>query len=335
MGRTENAARRESVRRGWQHPSGPIRVGVSTCLLGEKVRYDGNHKRDSFLVDTLGPFVEWVPVCPEVESGMPVPRPPVRLARSGGALRMVEVDSGADHTRRMLDYSRRRVGELAERDLCGYVLKKASPSCGMERVKVWNAGGQATRDGRGLFASALIEAMDSLPVEEEGRLSDADLRENFVERIFAFRRLKALFSARWTIGDLVDFHTAHKLQLMAHSETAYRTLGPLVAASRSLPRAELQARYMGRFMEALRHRATVRRHTNVMSHMIGHFRGRLDQGSRAELRDVIEDYRRHLVPLIVPITLIRHHARSLEVDYLLRQVYLDPHPKELMLRNHV
>ncbi len=323
------------MRRGWRQPSTPIRVGVSTCLLGEKVRFDGNHKRDSFLVDTLGKFVEWVPVCPEVEAGMPVPRPPVSLARSPGGVRLVEVESGEDHTRPMAVWSRRRVGELEEMNLCGYVLKKGSPSCGMERVKVWHPGGQATRDGRGLFAAELIGRMGSLPVEEEGRLSDAGLRENFVERLFAFRRLEALFSSRWTIGDLVEFHTAHKLQLMAHSEPSYRALGKLVAHSRTLPRAELRARYMGEFMDALRHSATTRRHTNVMSHMIGHFRGRLDERSRAELRDVIEDYGRHLIPLIVPITLIRHHARDLEIDYLLRQVYLDPHPKELMLRNHV
>ncbi len=320
----------------WRDPAGPMRLGVSSCLLGEKVRWDGNHKRDGYLVDILGTHVEWVPVCPEMESGMPVPRPPIRLTRrEDGAIRLVEVHGGADHTRSMTDWSRRRAADLETLDLCGFVLKKDSPSCGMERVKVYGGSGPGVRDGRGVFAGILMERMAALPVEEEGRLCDAGLRENFVERVFAFRRLKALFGGTWSRGDLVAFHTAHKLQILAHSETAYRELGRLVASVKGRPRAQVRARYEDLFMKALSGRATVRRHTNVLMHMMGHLRRRLDARRRQEIATCVEDYRLGLIPLIVPITLIAHHARALEIDYLTGQVYLQPHPKELMLRNHV
>jgi uncharacterized protein YbgA (DUF1722 family) len=227
------------------------------------------------------------------------------------------------------------VRELQALELCGYVLKKNSPSCGLERVRVWGSGAAPTRDGRGLFAARLVERMPELPVEEEGRLQDPVLRENFVERLFAYRRLRALFAARWKLSDLIAFHTAHKLQLLAHSETDYRALGRLVAGARRLARAELAGRYREGFMRALRAPATRRRHTNVLQHCLGHLRERLPAGARSELAELIDDYRRGLVPLIVPITLLRHHVRQLDIPYLAGQHYLEPHPKELMLRNHV
>jgi uncharacterized protein YbgA (DUF1722 family)/uncharacterized protein YbbK (DUF523 family) len=319
----------------WLADDTPLRIGVSACLLGREVRHDGGHKRDRFLTDVLGAYVEWVPVCPEVEVGMPVPRPSIRLAQHGDTLRLVEPRTGADHTRAMESFAARRVSELERLELCGYVLKKDSPSCGMERVKVWHERGQATRDGRGLFAKALIERFGTLPVEEEGRLCDAALRENFVERIFAYRRLRALFRPRWTTGELVAFHTAHKLLLLAHSEVEYRRLGRLVADAKQLGRAELRERYEHGFMSALARLASARRHTNVLQHMLGHLRDGLDASDRAELAGQIEDYRRGLVPLVVPLALLRHHVRRLDVAYLRGQLYLAPHPKELMLRNHV
>jgi uncharacterized protein YbgA (DUF1722 family)/uncharacterized protein YbbK (DUF523 family) len=319
----------------WRQPVGPLRLGISSCLIGQKVRWDGNHKRDAFLVETLGSHVCWVPVCPEMESGMPVPRPPVRLMQTRGGVRLMESEGETDHTRSMTAWSRDRLDALEAMSLCGYVLKKDSPSCGMERVKVWRPGGTAVREGRGLFASALMERMPALPVEEEGRLQDRRLRENFVERIFAFHRLKALFAPGWSRGDLVAFHTAHKLQLLSHSETAHRSLGRLVARSKEIPRPVLQSRYEGLFMEALSRPATIRRHANVLQHMVGHFRERLDPERRASLATSVEDYRAGLVPLVVPLTLIAHHARALRVAYLAGQIYLQPHPRELMLRNHV
>jgi uncharacterized protein YbgA (DUF1722 family)/uncharacterized protein YbbK (DUF523 family) len=313
----------------------PIRVGISSCLLGNEVRFDGGHKRDRFLTDGLGPFVEWVPVCPEVELGMGIPRETVRLVRDGGDVRMRADRSGTDHTQAMRAYAQRRVAQLAELDLCGYVLKKDSPSCGLLRVRVHAGKGMPEKKGRGLFAEVLTRAFPQLPVEEEGRLHDPVLRESFIERLFAYRRLRSLFGARWSRGDLVRFHTAHKLQIMSHSPGAYAGLGRLVGEAKALPRATLRERYEEGFMAALALRATPRRHVNAMHHMLGFFRTRLDAVSKQELLALIEEYRRGLVPLVVPLTLIRHYVRRFDVEYLRGQHYLEPHPKELMLRNHV
>jgi uncharacterized protein YbgA (DUF1722 family)/uncharacterized protein YbbK (DUF523 family) len=299
------------------------------------VRFDGGHKRDAFLTGTFGRFVEWVPVCPEVEAGFGTPRESMRLVRAGNDVRLVTVRTARDVTAQLDRFAERRVAQLAAEDLCGYVLKKDSPSCGLERVKVYDPGGMAARDGRGRFAAALLARLPELPVEEEGRLSDPKLRDNFVERVFAYRRLKDLFAQRWTQAGLLEFHTAHKLVLMAHSPEAYRRLGRLVAGARALPRDDARTRYSREFMSALAVIATRGRHTNVLQHMAGYFKNVLDRASKEELQAAITDYRRELVPLIVPITLIRHYVRVHDVAYLAGQVYLEPHPKELMLRNHV
>ncbi len=313
-----------------------IRIGISQCLLGEQVRFDGGHKRDPFLTDTLGRFVTYVPVCPEVEVGMGIPREPVRLQGEPASPRMVGTRSGTDHTRAMEAYSRRRAEELDSAGLCGYILKKNSPSCGMERVKVYGAEGRVPgRGGVGLFACALMERYPLLPVEEEGRLNDPVLRENFIERVFAYRRWMDFLNERYTTGRLVAFHTAHKLLLLSHSPKRYVELGRLVARAKELGAAAAKAQYGTAFMQAVAERTTVRKHTNVLQHMAGYFKRDLDAASRAELTQVVDDYRTGLVPLIVPITLIRHHARAGNQEYLLGQAYLDPHPKELMLRNHV
>ena len=312
-----------------------VRIGISACLLGEAVRFDGGHKRDAFLTDTFGRFVEWVPVCPEVEAGFGTPRESMRLVREGDGTRLVTVRTGRDVTAPLDRAVAQRVRALAETDLCGFVLKKDSPSCGLERVKVYDRHGTSARTGRGRFAAALAARLPMLPIEEEGRLSDPKLRDNFVERVFAYRRLRDQFTGRWTYASLVRFHTAHKLQLMAHSPEAYRQLGRLVAGGRDAPREEMATRYGRDFMEALSRIATRGRHTNVLQHMAGYFKGRLDDASKAELQGAIEDYRRGLLPLIVPITLLRLCVRVHGAPYLEGQVYLDPHPKELMLRNHV
>jgi uncharacterized protein YbgA (DUF1722 family)/uncharacterized protein YbbK (DUF523 family) len=312
-----------------------VRIGVSSCLLGQKVRFDGGHKRDAFLVDTFGRFVEWVPVCPEAEVGMGIPREPIRLQRVGSSVRLLGVKSGADHTEAMAAWAAGRAEALAPEDLDGYILKKDSPSCGMERVRLHEPPGTPTRSGRGLFAEALISRLPLLPVEEDGRLSDPRLRENFVERVFACRRLRDLFSGRWTPGALVAFHTAHKLTLLAHSPEAYRALGRLVARVSTRSRSEVKTEYEAGYMRALATLATTRKHVNVLQHMLGYFRGVVDDASRAELAAAVADYQNGLVPLIVPVTLIRHHVRHHGIEYLAGQVYLDPHPKELMLRNHV
>ena len=209
--------------------------GISSCLLGEGVRFDGGHKRDTFLTETFGRFVEWVPVCPEVECGLGTPRESMRLVNVGNRVRLLTGKTAVDLTDQMSQYSQRRVEELASEGLCGYVLKKDSPSCGMERVKIYGDHKVAVKSGRGIFAASLLERFPNLPVEEEGRLSDPALRENFVERVFAYWRLRGLFGSKWNVGALVGFHTAHKLILMAHSPDAYQRLGRLVARAKSIP----------------------------------------------------------------------------------------------------
>ena len=323
------------------------RIGISACLLGAPVRFDGGHKRNAFLVETLGRHVEWVPVCPEEEAGFGTPREPMRLMLvrpsdrrrgepyDGSAMAVVLNKSGRDVTMTLRRYASRRAAGLAKDGLSGYVLKKDSPSCGMARVKVYAGAGPAERAGRGLFAEALMARLPDLPVEEEGRLGDPALRENFVERVFAYQRLRRLFDGRWALGDLVRFHTAHKLTLMAHSTVAYRDLGRLVANARTAARRDLETRYGSAFMAALKTIATPKRHANVLQHMLGYFKTSLDAGSRAELLEVIDGHRRGQVPLVVPITLMRHHVTRIGAPYLEAQVYLDPHPRELALRNHV
>jgi len=303
-----------------------IRIGVSACLLGDEVRYDGGHKRDPFLTGVLGSFVEWVKVCPEVEIGMGTPRESIRLTDDGGRVRLLTVKTGVDYTDTMTDYAARRTSALAGADLCGYVLKKDSPSCGMARVKVYKDKGPPSRTGVGVFAAALLARFPHLPVEEEGRLSDARLRENFIERVFAYRRLRDLFESRWTVGDLVHFHTVHKLVLLAHSPKAYSRLGRLVAGATTIEREAVRSRYSAGFMAALAVLATPRRHANVLHHMAGYFKETLDTASRAELLSAIDEYRQGLLPLVVPVTLLRHHVRQHDVRYLADQAYLAPHP---------
>lgn len=315
--------------------STPVRIGISACLLGQEVRFDGGHKRDHFLINVFGPHVEFLPVCPEVEMGLGTPRETLRLVRQDGRLRMLTTRTAVDHTEGMTRWAARRLRELADEDLSGYVLKKDSPSCGMERVKTYSENGPAARDGRGIFAAALLERFPQLPVEEEGRLGDPTLRENFIERVFAYRRLQDLFGGRWSAGDLVRFHTAHKMSLLAHSTVAYNQLGQLVARAGATPKNELREGYRSLFMETLAIRATRARHTNVLHHMAGHLKTLLGADARADLAQTISEYHAGLVPLVVPVTLIRHYVRLHDIAYLKGQAYLEPHPREMMLRNHV
>ena len=314
---------------------GTMRVGISSCLLGNEVRFDGGHKHDPYITATLGQFFAWVPVCPEVEMGLSTPRETLRLIGDAVAPRLVFAKTGADQTDAMQAWAVKRLKALADLELCGYILKSKSPSCGMERVRVYGASGMPAKHGVGIFARALLAAFPLLPVEEEGRLHDLGLRENFVERVFAYRRWRDLVESGLTRGRLVAFHTAHKLLLMAHSPKHYAALGRLVAdAKAQLPRA-LESAYGAQFMEALRVPATPKKQVNVLQHILGYLKRDLDAGDKTELLQVIGDYHRGLVPLIVPLTLLKHHLKRIGVPYVLDQVYLEPHPKELMLRNHV
>jgi len=314
----------------------PIRVGISSCLLGEEVRFDGGHKRDRFITDTLAEFVDFVPVCPEMEIGLGAPRESMHLEVVAGEVRLLTTKTRQDLTDRMRSFAERRVAQLGAMDLCGYILKKDSPSCGMERVKVYGrTGGAPSKQSRGVFAAALLDSLDSLPVEEEGRLQDPRLRENFFVRVFAYRRVKSLFAQRWRLRDLVEFHAREKLLLRAHDPEGHRPLGRLVAAASGLPRAEVAESYRRGFLASLRRIATTKKCAGVLDRCAGHLREVIDDASRRELRAVIEDYRRGLIPLVVPLTLLGHHARHHGVATLEGQTFLEPHPKELMLRNHV
>jgi uncharacterized protein YbgA (DUF1722 family)/uncharacterized protein YbbK (DUF523 family) len=316
-------------------PDGPIRVLVSSCLLGERVRYDGGHKRDPFLVETLGRFVEYVPVCPEAECGLPTPREAMRLVGDPARPRLVTVRTGVDHTGKMQRWIRGKLRDLEDMDLCGYVCKKDSPSSGMERVKVYGGNGVPANVGSGMFTKAFMDHFPLIPVEEEGRLRDPALRELFVERVFTLRRLRDRIRKGRSRGDLVAFHTDHKFLLLAHGRTRYAEMGALVARAKELPLEELYGRYQRLLMEALRLRTTPAKCADVLLHMMGHFRRFLTSDEKQELLEVIDRHRNRLVPLVVPVTLIRHYVRKYGVPYLERQVFLNPHPVELMLRNHV
>lgn len=312
-----------------------VRIGVSSCLLGEKVRFDGGHKHDRYLTGTLAGLVKFVPVCPELELGLGVPRETLRLERADGAIRMITNKTGIDHTAAMKRFAEKRVTALQKDDLSGYLFKKDSPSCGVFRVKIYDGHGSPSRTGRGLFAEELIARLPHLPVEEEGRLHDPRLRENFFERVFAYRRLVELFRGSWTTRDLVAFHTREKMLLRSHCEVSYRELGRCVADAKGMSRPALRERYQALFMEAMGRMATTRRHTNVLQHILGYFKKALSSEERAQVCGVIEEYRIGRIPLIVPLTLIRHFVHIHRIEYLAGQTYLSPHPRELMLRNHV
>ncbi len=312
-----------------------IRLGISSCLLGNKVRYDGQHKYDSWLVEELGPYMDYVPVCPEVGCGLPVPREAMRLVGDPANPLLLTTNTGKDITEQMQSYCRDKVQQLKSEGLCGYVFKSNSPSSGMERVKVYPLkGGFASKTGVGMFAREFMNTFPLLPVEEEGRLHDPILRENFIERIFVVHRLHELLASNPKPGDLVDFHTRHKLLIMAHSNVDYRKMGKVVAEITKYPMAEFALLYYAMLMEALRKPATRNKHQNVMLHILGYFKKELTTAEKAELITIIDQYKANLYPLIVPITLLNHYVRKYDKPYLAEQYYLHPHPAELKLRNH-
>jgi uncharacterized protein YbgA (DUF1722 family)/uncharacterized protein YbbK (DUF523 family) len=314
--------------------TGTIQLGISMCLLGEKVRFDGGHKRERFLTDVLGEYFSWVPVCPELEVGMGIPREAVRLVGTPARPQMVGVRSGEEWTERMETYSEKRVREIAALDLSGFIFKSDSPSCGMERVKVYAKNGMPSKTGRGLFAQVFMRESPLVPVEEEGRLNDARIRDNFIVRVFSYHRYQRLLK-NYSRRALVEFHTVHKYLMLAHSPKHYDELGRLVARQASMAPAELKAQYGTLFMEGLSVLSTAKKNTNVLQHILGFLRESLTEGERNDILAQIEDYRTELVPLVVPLTLIKHYVKKHRIRYIEDQIYLNPHPKELMLRNHV
>jgi uncharacterized protein YbgA (DUF1722 family)/uncharacterized protein YbbK (DUF523 family) len=312
-----------------------IRLGISSCLLGNKVRYDGGHKLDRFLTDTLGPWVEYVPVCPEVECGMPVPRESMRLEGNPECARLITTRTKIDKTEQMLTWAGKRIVELEKENLSGFIFKSGSPSSGMERVKVYDGKGMPSRKGTGLFARAFMEHFPLLPVEDDGRLNDPALRENFIERVFALSRWRKILSGRKNRGGLVEFHTRHKLLILSHSTKYYGDMGKLVAHSKEMSIKELFAQYEESLLQALKLIATTKKNTNVLMHMAGYFKKQLTSDEKRELLETIDLYREGLTPLVVPLTLVNHYVRKYDQPYLRQQYYLNPHPAELKLRTQV
>ena len=312
-----------------------FRIGISSCLLGNEVRWNSGHKLDKYLTRTLGQFVEYVPVCPEVEAGFGVPRESFRLVGDPDTPRLITFKSKTDHTDRMLAWAAKRVKELAKEDLCGFIFKSDSPSSGMIRVKVYNEKGMPHKVGIGMFARAFMAQFPLLPVEDDGRLNDPSIRENFILQIFTMKRWRDNLARKQSMGSLVDFHTRNKLLILSHSQKHYRLMGKLVAAGKKMPIKELYHQYQILLMEALKLKTTIRKNTNVLQHLMGYFKKELSGDEKQELLEIFEQYRSEYVPLIVPITLINHYVRKYDQPYLKQQTYLNPHPLELKLRNHV
>jgi len=312
-----------------------LKLGISSCLLGEKVRWNAGHKLDRYLTYTLGQFVDFVPVCPEVEAGFGVPRESLRLVGDPEAPRLVTFKTKEDRTEPMLQWARKRVKELAKEDLCGFIFKSDSPSSGMIRVKVYSEKGMPEKKGVGMFAREFMAYFPRIPVEDDGRLHNPEIRENFIERIFALRRWRQTLAKKAAMGGLVDFHTRNKLLILSHSPKHASLMGKLVAEGKSLPIKELFSQYEKILMEALALKTTLKKNMNVLQHMMGYFKNQLTADEKQELLEVYDQYYKGLVPLVVPITLMNHYVRKYDQPYLKQQTFLNPHPVELKLRTHV
>jgi uncharacterized protein YbgA (DUF1722 family)/uncharacterized protein YbbK (DUF523 family) len=312
-----------------------IKLGISSCLLGENVRYDGGHKLDRFLKNTLGEYVEYVSVCPEVECRLGVPRESMHLEGDPDSLCLITTRTRQDMTQRMVKWAQRRVIKLEKDALCGFIFKSDSPNSGMERVKIYNKNKKPIKKGVGIFAGIFMAHFPLLPVEDERRLHDPVMRDNFIERIFALKRWREILKKKETRGNLVDFHTKHKLLILAHSPRHYQMMGKLIAGQKSISLQELNRQYQTLFLESLDLKTTPKKNTNVLQHMMGYFKEQLSIGEKKELLEVINHYRLGYIPLVVPVTLISHYVHKYDQPYLRGQVYLNPHPLELQLRNHV
>ncbi|MGR9044970.1 MAG: YbgA family protein [Gammaproteobacteria bacterium] len=312
---------------------GKIPVGISSCLLGHQVRYDGGHKNNDYIRQTLGQFFELIPFCPEVESGMSVPRPPIQLRYTDQGVRCVGVkDHSFDVTEQLKTCSEQQRDWV--RSLCGYILKKDSPSCGMSRVKIYR-NDHADRVGIGLFAQFISDNFPLLPIEEEGRLGDPHLRENFIQRVYVLHRWHRLCAEPMTPADLTVFHSRHKLIAMSHDPNQARELGRLAASADKTSIGQVAGQYGLLLMQILKKIATRGNHVNVLQHIQGYLKKNLDADDKAELSETIERYRLGFIPLIVPITLLKHHFRKQPDPFIERSFYMSPYPEELTVMNEI
>ena len=311
-----------------------IPVGISGCLTGEEIRYNGGHKYDAYINRTLTDYFKLVSFCPEVGAGLGVPRPPIRLVKVAELVRAVHVDDPAiDVTDQLHSYSKSQGNRIEP--LCGFILKKGSPSCGMERVKLYNEKGIPDQQATGIFASYLRQKFPNLPLEEEGRLGDARLRENFIQRVFVYWHWRELLKEGLTVVGLTGFHARLKLTLMSHQQNRARELGVLAASARDGNVNEVAEEYIGKVMQLLGKPASVSNHVNVLQHIQGYLKRELDKDDKAELVDVIRQYQQGDVPLIVPITLLKHHFRKTPDQYIENAWYMNPYPQQLRLRNRL
>lgn len=314
--------------------SNKIPVGISACLLGDNVRFDGGHKRCAFAAEELAPFMRFEPVCPEMAIGLPTPRPALRLTKMADDTVELCFSNGKGEplTQEMQSFSEKKIASLHH--LCGYIVCAKSPSCGMERVRVYQPENNNNRkEGVGIFTRELMAQMPWLPVEEDGRLHDPVLRENFVERIYTLHEFNEMWRSGLTRGKLMAFHSRYKLSLLAHSQPEYREIGRFVAAMDKWTSLEAFAfEYRQRLMDLLKHKATRGNHTNVMMHVQGYFRPQLNAKQRQELTSLIDHYRQGLQPLLAPMTLLKHYMSEYPDPYLAQQRYFEPYPEALRLR---
>ena len=312
----------------------PIKIGISSCLLGNKVRYDGGHSHDRFLTQTLGMFTEYVPVCPEVECGMPTPREAVRLVGKPENPRLVTQRTAVDKTDQMQTWIKKKLKTLEQENLCGFIFRSKSPSSGLYRIRVYDEDGIVRKTGTGMFARAFTDHFPRIPVEEAGRLNDPGLREQFIETIFVLQRWRNLLDSHPTLGGLVEFHTHNKLLILSHNQELYRKMGKLVAQGKALPVAQLFDAYEKILLKAMSLKTTLKKNINVLQHILGYFKRNLTGSEKQEVLSIIDQYRSGYVPLIVPITLIKHYVMKYDQPWLKTQTYLNPHPFELKLRNY-
>ena len=308
-----------------------IKIGVSSCLLGDEVRFDSGHKRNAYINNVLGNYFDFTKFCPEVAIGLGIPREPVRLVLFDQKIHCVGTkNSDLDVTADLYNISEEQ--KHWHQQLCGYILKKDSPSCGMERVRVYK-GDVPDRSGVGLYAHRLMQNFPDLPVEEEGRLEDSHLRENFIQRVYVYWRWKKLMAGSVNFKSLTEFHARHKYIFMSHDQLLARNLGAWLAENHKTDIAEVTPEYLGKMMVLLKKIASRRNHVNTLQHIQGYLKKNLGPEDKQELTANISQYRKGLLPLIVPITLLRHHFMHHPNDYISNSYYMQPHPAELMLLN--
>jgi uncharacterized protein YbgA (DUF1722 family)/uncharacterized protein YbbK (DUF523 family) len=308
-------------------------IGVSRCLLGDEVRYDGGHKRNRYMTDVLGDYFSWQPVCPEVEAGLGTPRPAIRLVQTEVGLRVLGKDD-LDVTDNLDVVADTRIPALRTAKIRGFIFKKDSPSCGMERVRLYSNGG-VSRGGVGVFAARIAEEWPNLPTEEEGRLNDKRLRENFIERVFTYDRWRRFVEDRPSTSGLMTFHAQHKYLLLAHNQAECRRLGKFIAQAHNHDLKETLETYESRMMQLMRKLTTVKKQINTLQHLLGFVKNDLSRQDKADFLSVLEQYRNGIVPLITPLILLRFHLNKGNSEWAKAQIYLTPYPEQLALRSHL